>query len=291
MVDMAASNHTHEELARQLGKTEEELKALRARLEGIQHPQPHQEAQLFGPGGSCLSEMQSNLDINPSSSPLLDPKIEDSALELEYIPLSPTFRTEEEMPWVRMLSVIKDTPSRKPETCKLCGRPTHAITKHHWFPRRFQRSADLTPEQRKAVVFFCWPCHCILHRLIPHNILGEHYLSVESLARHGGIKSWLRWAKTRSIAELHGLMIPIKPKSRTHFEHLLPAIEEALDKIWAEQNFPEGIKGRVRAAATALRNLVAEMVGSRDVQRPEIRAVMLRRPEWQAWYQQVFLSE
>ncbi|KAI1080026.1 hypothetical protein F5B20DRAFT_148487 [Whalleya microplaca] len=192
----------------------------------------------------------------------------------------------QQVPWIGMLAATKDTPASHPGYCELCQRSTYAITRHHLFPRRTRTPGRFTDEEREALVTLCWPCHCILHRLIPHELLAKSYHSIEAITTHRGIQAWLRWAKELPIPKLHSFMVPKKPR-RTHFDHLLPAIEQALDKIWNDRTFPgEDLRGHQRA--TALRKLVSQMVGSRDAQKPEIKAVMQSRPEWQTWYNRVF---
>ncbi|KAJ7829782.1 hypothetical protein B0H14DRAFT_3465456 [Mycena olivaceomarginata] len=81
-----------------------------------------------------------------------------------------------EPPWIKMLSVTKDTPAKYTGTCGLCGRQTDQITTNHLYPRA----------TKESVAAMCWPCHCIVHRLIPADILAPSFHSIDLLRTHGG---------------------------------------------------------------------------------------------------------
>jgi hypothetical protein len=96
-------------------------------------------------------------------------------------------------PWIGMLSVTKDTPARHSGTCELCGCHTDQITIHHLYPRAAARRAatssfPFTLEQKESVAAICWPCHCIIHRLLPPNILASSFHSIDLLKTHDGGK-------------------------------------------------------------------------------------------------------
>ncbi|KAJ7153107.1 hypothetical protein C8R43DRAFT_453380 [Mycena crocata] len=96
-------------------------------------------------------------------------------------------------PWIGMLSVTEDTLATCPGICELCRRHTDHLTQHHLFPRAaVKRAADsgfpFTPEQKNSVAALCWPCHCIVHRLIRADILAAAFHSIDLLRTHGGSK-------------------------------------------------------------------------------------------------------
>ncbi|KAJ7464666.1 hypothetical protein B0H11DRAFT_70092 [Mycena galericulata] len=91
--------------------------------------------------------------------------------------------------WIGMLSATKDTPAKHVGTCELCGRQTDHITQHHLYPRAAQRRAvtsgfPFTLEQKGSIAAMCWPCHCIVHRLIPVDILASSFHSIDLLKTH-----------------------------------------------------------------------------------------------------------
>ncbi|KAJ7327434.1 hypothetical protein DFH08DRAFT_967877 [Mycena albidolilacea] len=95
--------------------------------------------------------------------------------------------------WIEMLSVTKDTPAKHTGTCGLCGRQTDQITTHrpHLYPRATVRKAaksrfPFTLEQKESVAAMCWPCHCIVHRLISADILAASFHSIDLLRTHSG---------------------------------------------------------------------------------------------------------
>ncbi|KAJ6544555.1 hypothetical protein DFH09DRAFT_1173015 [Mycena vulgaris] len=150
----------------------------------------------------------------------------------------------------------------------------------------------------------CWPCHCIVHRLIPADILAASFHSIDLLKTHDDIRAWLRWAQQKSIMYLHSLMIPrtlkvpctpkVQKAKATRGPSLpreSPKIQNALDTIWAENQggFPrwEG-KGK-KTRGHALRQQVRRLVGSSNVRKPDIEAAMTK-PEYQEWQQWVFHS-
>ncbi|KAJ7327485.1 hypothetical protein DFH08DRAFT_672059, partial [Mycena albidolilacea] len=70
--------------------------------------------------------------------------------------------------------------------CELCGRQTDQITTHHLYPRVTVRKAaksgfPFTRKQKDSVAAMCWPCHCIVHRLIPADILAASFHSIDLL--------------------------------------------------------------------------------------------------------------
>lgn len=96
-----------------------------------------------------------------------------------------------ESPWIGMLSVTKDTPAKHTGNCELCCCQTNQITTHHLYPRATVRKAaksgfPFTLEQKESVAAMCWPCHCIVHRLIPADILATSFHSIDLLKTHGG---------------------------------------------------------------------------------------------------------
>ncbi|KAI0127420.1 hypothetical protein BJ170DRAFT_371931 [Xylariales sp. AK1849] len=109
--------------------------------------------------------------------------------------------------WFNMLKVTRNTQSQRPGDCSLCLRRTEAITSHHLYPQRTHIPGRFIPEQEAAVVMLCWPCHCIMHRLITHERLAGFFHSIEAIKVHRGIKSWLRWARQQPMSVLHALMI------------------------------------------------------------------------------------
>jgi len=201
-----------------------------------------------------------------------------------------------------MLSVTKDTPSRYPGTCELCGCHTDLITRHHLFPRQVTRKADkrgfpFTPEQKESVADMCWPCHCIVHRLILADVLASEFHSIDRLKTHGGVRAWLHWVQGKSMQYLHSLMIPCPPKppevqkvvKGKRGPAAFPKVQAALDTIWAENQggFPrwEGKGGKTRGHA--LRQQVRRLAGN-TVQKPEIEAAMKTNPVYQEWEHWVF---
>ncbi|KAJ7840734.1 hypothetical protein B0H14DRAFT_3695517, partial [Mycena olivaceomarginata] len=87
-----------------------------------------------------------------------------------------------EPPWIGMLSVTKDTSAKHTGTLRKAAKSG--------FP--------FTLEQKESVAAMCWPCHCIVHRLIPADILAASFHSINLLRTHGG-PAWLRWAQQKSI--------------------------------------------------------------------------------------------
>ncbi|KAJ6582456.1 hypothetical protein DFH09DRAFT_1145384, partial [Mycena vulgaris] len=157
----------------------------------------------------------------------------------------------------------------------------------------------------------CWPCHCIVHRLIPADILAASFHPIDPLKTHGDIRAWLRWAQQKSIMYLHSLMIPrtlkvprtskvprtpkVQKAKATRGPSLpreSPEIQSALDTIWTENQggFPrwEG-KGK-KTRGHALRQQVRRLVGSSNVRKPDIEAAMRTKPEYREWQQWVFHS-
>ncbi|KAJ7858507.1 hypothetical protein B0H14DRAFT_2577719 [Mycena olivaceomarginata] len=139
----------------------------------------------------------------------------------------------------------------------------------------------------------CWPCHCIVHRLIPADILAASFHSIDLLRTHGGIQAWLRWAQQKLIMHLHSLMIPHTPKVKkakttrgSSLPRESPKIQSALDTIWAENRggFPrwEGKANRTRGHA--LRQQVRRLAGSSNIRKPDIEAAMRTKPEWREWH-------
>ncbi|KAF7348688.1 HNH endonuclease [Mycena venus] len=121
--------------------------------------------------------------------------------------------------WISMLSATKDTPARHTctGTCELCGNQTDKITMHHLYPRAVVRKAakrgfPFTPDQKDSIASMCWPCHCIVHRLIPADILASAFHSIDLLKTHDGIRAWLVWAQPKGPQYLHSLMVPNPPK-------------------------------------------------------------------------------
>ncbi|KAJ7642340.1 hypothetical protein DFH06DRAFT_1214565 [Mycena polygramma] len=208
-----------------------------------------------------------------------------------------------ESPWIGMLSAIKDTRANESGTCELCGRETHRITKHHLYPRAVSRKAaargsPFTREQTDSIAVLCWPCHCIIHRLIPGNVLAASFHSVDLLMTHVGVQAWLHWALLpgHSVQHLHSFMIPPKvPKTTKAPKTKIlpppsPSIQRALDTIWAENqgSFPKLESKRGKTRGHALRCAVRQLMGNGSAIKPTIRAAMAANPEYLEWQQWVF---
>ncbi|KAJ7641177.1 hypothetical protein FB45DRAFT_1053755 [Roridomyces roridus] len=200
-------------------------------------------------------------------------------------------------PWIGMLSQTKDTPSCTHGICQLCRCETDRFTSHHLFPRVAVRNAAIqgtpfTPQQQKSVADLCWPCHCIVHRLIPHEVLACAFYTVDFLHGHGGVQAWLRWKQNKSILYLHSLMLPVSSLPATPANSkLVENISEALDAIWAEHNgdFPrwegKGKKTRGHALRQQIRTLLGKPTG---VNKPKIEMAMRANPIYREWQQRVF---
>ncbi|KAJ6464760.1 hypothetical protein C8R47DRAFT_1205740 [Mycena vitilis] len=200
-------------------------------------------------------------------------------------------------PWVAMLYVTKDTSSTGTGTCELCRRETDQITRHHLYPRVATRKAaasgfPFTPEQTDSLVPLCWPCHCIVHRLIPADILAAAFHSIDLLLTHGGVDAWLRWARQpdHTMEFLHSLMITkddpevVKKGGRPP----MPAIQDALDTIWAEnqEGFPRLEGKKKKTHGHALRQKIRRVMGNNTADKLNIQAAMSANPkyrEWQLW--------
>ncbi|KAJ7472190.1 hypothetical protein FB451DRAFT_1367982 [Mycena latifolia] len=203
-------------------------------------------------------------------------------------------------PWIGMLSETKDTPAKHTGTCELCGHQTEHITQHHLYPRATVRKAatngfPYTPEQKASIAALCWPCHCIVHRLIPNDILASSFHSIELLKIHGGIQAWLHWAQRKSVRDLHSLMIPRSPKITKGkrgpvLPQASPTVQRALETIWAQNQdgFPRWEGKGTKTRGHSLRQQVRRLPGLNNVRKPDIEAAMRANPEWQQWQQWVF---
>ncbi|KAJ7720766.1 hypothetical protein B0H16DRAFT_380902 [Mycena metata] len=196
-------------------------------------------------------------------------------------------------PWIGMLSVTLDTPAKHYGTCDLCRKETESITKHHLYPRAAAAASGLsfTPEQEKSIAMMCWPCHCIVHRLLRAPVLARFYHSIDTLKTHSGIKAWLKWSQSLSTQHLRSLMISrpdalIKPP-KTYKS--TPKIQRALDEIWLQNNdtFPKlepTSKKRTRAWALGrhMKKTFPATLGG-GVGKPQLEAAMKTRVEYGEW--------
>ncbi|KAJ7178154.1 hypothetical protein C8R46DRAFT_1075979 [Mycena filopes] len=188
-------------------------------------------------------------------------------------------------PWIGMLTVTEDTRAKHSGTCQLCFK-ADTVTTHHLYPRAAAKTTTFTREQAKEVVSLCWPCHCIVHRLIPADQLARMFHSIELLNTHRGIQAWLRWSQPHSSEYLRSLMIPCPPleiEKKTNTE-----LQTALAAIWLENNstFPrlEGKKTR----GHALRQQLRQVPGLGKINKNHIEAAMQRNAAYREWQQWVF---
>ncbi|KAJ7210019.1 hypothetical protein GGX14DRAFT_394821 [Mycena pura] len=208
-----------------------------------------------------------------------------------------------EPPWIRMLSITKDTPAKYTGTCELCGRQTDHVTKHHLYPRSAVRRAAksgflFTIEQRDSVAAMCWPCHCVVHRLIPADVLAASFHSIDLLKAHSGtlilelFEVELLTLAQRSpglaslvSAEVNSVLALVDDPAHSEGSENLPKIETALDTIWVE-NQGSFLKWEGQGKKTrghALRQQVRRLVGSNNVRKPDIETVMKTKPEYRKW--------
>ncbi|KAJ6558390.1 hypothetical protein B0H19DRAFT_1376815 [Mycena capillaripes] len=129
--------------------------------------------------------------------------------------------------WIGMLSETKDTLSKRTGTCDLCDCSTNHLTQHHLYPRAVARKAakrgsPFTSKQKDSVAGLCWPCHCIVHRLIPADVLASSFHSIDLLKTHDGILAWLHWAQPKGIQYLHSIMISKIPRPPKNVQKAKP---------------------------------------------------------------------
>lgn len=205
-----------------------------------------------------------------------------------------------------------------PGECKLCLRHSDHSTSHHLIPQ----SVCLEGQDNRTVKI-CRLCHDVVHGVMSNEEMAASYNTLELLRTHPGVISWLRWnleltdeqlkAKMQPRhhipepvpgAKSYGPALPSRKASqrREIFDPLLPAIEQALEKIWSERaegvDFPRfGFAARDeddpdgnwklnrRSRGYALRKQIRRIIGTEAVQKPEMRQVMLSRSEWIPWVQ------
>lgn len=195
-----------------------------------------------------------------------------------------------------MLSATQDTPADATNICELCERETHAITRHHLYPRVTQRRARktttaTTQQNKDATVWLCWPCHCAIHHIIPGEVMTSEFHSLNTLKTHPGVATWLAWASERSFVAMHGLMIPCRPRKTR--EPVSAAVERVFETIWIQngREFPrlterkKGQEKRPRALLHAAKKLAGPSV---VLDRAQVRSALQARPEYRLWYRWVF---
>ncbi|KAJ6542535.1 hypothetical protein DFH09DRAFT_1322387 [Mycena vulgaris] len=80
----------------------------------------------------------------------------------------------------------------------------------------------------------CWPCHRIVHRLIPADILASSFHSIALTKTHGGSLASL------GAAEIDAGPALVDDPMLSEGSILSEAIQSALDTIWAQNqdSFP-----------------------------------------------------
>ena len=89
----------------------------------------------------------------------------------------------------------------RPDACELCTRSV-PLTQHHLIPKRLHRNDKLRrlhglEAMREGIAWLCLACHKHVHRCLSERELATHFASVQALAAHPEIASFVDWLKDK----------------------------------------------------------------------------------------------